>query len=79
MDTQLPPPMVLYRLATAHYLSQALYVAAKLGIADLLADGPQTHETLAQDQARTRRRSAACSGCSPAPACSPRTPTGASS
>ena len=48
MDTQLPPPMVLYRLATAHYLSQAVYVAAKLGIADHLADGPQTHDALAK-------------------------------
>jgi hypothetical protein len=47
MDTQLPPPVVLYQLASAHYLSQALYVAAQLGVADLLADGPQTHETLA--------------------------------
>jgi hypothetical protein len=47
MDTQLPPPMVLYQLASAHYLSQALYVAAKLGIADLLADGPQAPEALA--------------------------------
>jgi hypothetical protein len=48
MDTQLPPPLVLYRLATAHYLSQAVYVAATLGIADRLADGPETHEALAQ-------------------------------
>ena len=48
METQLPPPMVLYRLATAHYQSQAVYVAAKLGIADHLADGPQTHDALAK-------------------------------
>src|SRR5262249_27305567 len=47
MDTQLPPPMVIYQLASAHYVSQALQVAAHLGIADLLADGPQTHDTLA--------------------------------
>jgi len=47
MDTQLPPPVLLYQLASAHYLSQALYVAAELGIADLLADGPQTHDALA--------------------------------
>ena len=49
MDTQLPPPVVLYQLASAHYVSQALYVAAELGIADLLADGPQTHDTLAAE------------------------------
>jgi len=48
METQLPPPMVLYQLATAHYLSQAVYVAAKLGIADHLADGPQGHDALAK-------------------------------
>jgi hypothetical protein len=40
--------MVLYQLATGHYLSQALYVVAKLGIADHLADGAQDHETLAK-------------------------------
>lgn len=48
MNTSLPPPMALYQLATAHYLSQALYVAAELGIADLLAAGPASHETLAE-------------------------------
>ena len=47
MPTQLPPPMVLYQLATAHYVSQAIYVAAKLAIADHLADGPQGHDALA--------------------------------
>src|SRR4030095_11573145 len=47
MDTQLPPPVVIHPLASAHYVSQALHVAAHLGIADLLAEGPQTHETLA--------------------------------
>jgi SAM-dependent methyltransferase len=47
MNTQLPPPIVIYQLASAHYVSQALYVAAHLAIADLLAEGPETHETLA--------------------------------
>src|SRR5215475_2278901 len=47
MDTSLPPPMVIYQLANAHYISQALYVAAHLGIADLLAEGPHTPEVLA--------------------------------
>lgn len=40
MSTQFPPQVVLFELATGHYLSQAIYVAATLGIADLLADGP---------------------------------------
>ncbi len=39
--------MVIYQLASAHYVSQALYVAAHLGIADFLASGPQSHDTLA--------------------------------
>jgi SAM-dependent methyltransferase len=47
MDTQLPPPVVLYQMATGHYVSQAIYVAAKLGIADLLAEGPRGHDELA--------------------------------
>lgn len=51
MDTQqqqLPPSIVLYQLATGHYVSQAIYVAAKLGIADFLADGPLAHTELAR-------------------------------
>lgn len=40
--------MVLYDLATAHCQSQAVYTAAKLGISDLLADGPKTAEALAE-------------------------------
>ncbi len=44
----LPPPAVLYELATAHYVSRALYVAAELRIADLLAPGPQSSEHLAR-------------------------------
>ena len=38
--SELPPPIALYQMATGHYVSQAIYVAAKLGIADFLADGP---------------------------------------
>ena len=48
MDDQLPPPVLLYQLATAHYVSQAIYVAAALGIADLLADGPRGADELAR-------------------------------
>src|SRR5437867_10178421 len=48
MDTQLPPPVLLYQMATGHYVSQAIYVAAKLGIADLLAKGPESHDELAR-------------------------------
>ena len=31
-----------------YYLSQAIYVAAKLGIADLVEDGPKTSKELAR-------------------------------
>jgi hypothetical protein len=37
----------LFQMATGYWISQAIYVAAKLGIADLLKDGPQTCVTLA--------------------------------
>ena len=32
----LPPSLLLYQLATGHYLSRALFVVAKLGVADQL-------------------------------------------
>jgi hypothetical protein len=42
-----PCPPALFEMATAYWLSQAIYVAAKLGIADLLKDGPQSCVALA--------------------------------
>jgi hypothetical protein len=42
-----PPPPVLFQMATGYWVSQAIYVAAKLGIADLLKDGPQSCVALA--------------------------------
>jgi hypothetical protein len=44
----LPPQAELYQLATGHYLSHALYLAARLGIADLLKDGPRHSKELAE-------------------------------
>ncbi len=38
---QVDPHWALYGLITGHYISRAIYVAAKLGIADLLKDGPR--------------------------------------
>ncbi|MCC6748861.1 MAG: methyltransferase [Deltaproteobacteria bacterium] len=40
--------MQVLQMATSKMLSQPLYVAAKLGIADLLVDGPLSVESLAQ-------------------------------
>jgi hypothetical protein len=44
---KLPPQLMLYQMGVGHYISRALYVAAKLGIADLLADGPRHYDELA--------------------------------
>jgi hypothetical protein len=42
-----PSPLVLFQMATSYWVSQAIYLAAKLGIADLLKDGPQSCAALA--------------------------------
>jgi len=42
-----PPPATLLQMMTGYWVSQALYVAAKLGVADLLAEGPRPVEALA--------------------------------
>lgn len=44
----LPPGVALYQMAIGHYVSRALHLAAKLGLADLLADGPRTGADLAK-------------------------------
>jgi hypothetical protein len=46
-----PPPearQALFQMITGLRISQMIYVVAKLGIADLLKDGPQTANTLAE-------------------------------
>jgi O-methyltransferase domain/Dimerisation domain len=45
----LPPAVVLRRMATAYWVSQALHAAASLGIADRLAAGPRNAEQLARE------------------------------
>ena len=42
-----PSPPVLFQMATSYWVSQAIYVAAKLGLADLLKAGPQPCGALA--------------------------------
>jgi len=44
----LPPEAQLMQLVAGCFVSQAVYVAAKLGIADLVADGPKTAKYLAE-------------------------------
>jgi len=43
----LPPGILLYQMAIGHYVSRALDLAARLGVADLLAAGPQSATALA--------------------------------
>jgi hypothetical protein len=43
----IPPPVQLFEIATGFMKAQAIYVAAKLGIADLLKDGPRKIDELA--------------------------------
>jgi hypothetical protein len=45
---EMPPPFALYRMITGFYFSLAIYVMARLGIADFLSDGPLDAEELAQ-------------------------------
>jgi hypothetical protein len=42
-----PPPVTLLEMMTGYWVSQALYVVAKLGVADFLVDGPQSVDHLA--------------------------------
>src|SRR4051812_46473179 len=43
----LPPHAQLVQMGMAHWVSHIVYVAAKLGLADHLADGPRSAEELA--------------------------------
>ena len=43
-----PPLLTLYQLGTGHYFSRALYLAVKLGIAELLSEGPRDSQELAK-------------------------------
>ncbi len=44
---ELPPGIALYQMAIGHYVSRALALAAALGVADLLKDGPADVRDLA--------------------------------
>jgi hypothetical protein len=48
MNQPVPPPLALQQLIVGFIPSRALFVATKLGIADLLARGPQTADDLAR-------------------------------
>ena len=44
-----PPPVQMIQMLSGLQVSQALYVAAKLGVPDLLVDGPWPVDALASD------------------------------
>ena len=50
-----PPQVALLNLTTGHWIMQGIFVAAKLGIADLLRDGPQSSAALAESAAANPR------------------------
>lgn len=56
---ELPPQIALLQFTTGAWITQAIYVAAKLGVADLMKDGPKSCEELARssqaDAASLRR------------------------
>ncbi|MBV9388849.1 MAG: hypothetical protein JOZ78_20695 [Chroococcidiopsidaceae cyanobacterium CP_BM_ER_R8_30] len=43
----LPPQAVMMQMASGYWITQLIYAAAKLGIADLLKDGPKSCEEIA--------------------------------
>jgi Dimerisation domain len=45
----LPPAVAVRHMATAYWVSDALHVAASLGIADRLASGPKNATQLARE------------------------------
>lgn len=47
LATETPPPIAMLQLISGFWISRCIYVAAKLGIADLVKDGPKTAAELA--------------------------------
>src|SRR5713101_6433307 len=45
--TEVPPPIVMLQMISGFWIARCIYVAAKLGIADLVKDRPKTAEELA--------------------------------
>ena len=48
VETDLPFPVLLMQMVTSYWVSQSIYAAAKLGVADLLKDGAKSYEKLAK-------------------------------
>jgi hypothetical protein len=48
VKSELPPQFAMLQLVTGFWVARAIYVAAKLGLADLVKDGPKTADELAR-------------------------------
>ncbi len=46
-ENNTPPEMAMLQMTSGYWISQSIYAAAKLGIPDLLKDGPKSYEELA--------------------------------
>jgi ubiquinone/menaquinone biosynthesis C-methylase UbiE len=46
-EEEMPPHIAMLQMISGFWISRAIYIAAKLGIADQLADGPKTAEEIA--------------------------------
>ena len=57
---ELPPPVRMIELLGGFQISQALYAAAVLGVADQLVAGPAAVEVLAGQAGAMRRPCTAC-------------------
>lgn len=49
IEHEVPPPVAMMGLITGYWISQAIGVVARLGVADRLANGPRTCDELAQE------------------------------
>jgi len=48
VQSELPPQFAMLQLITGFWVSRAIYVAAKLGLADLVKGSPKTADELAR-------------------------------
>ena len=48
-ELETPPPLIMLQMIAGFWISRAIYVAAKLGIADLVKDQPKTAAELARE------------------------------
>jgi hypothetical protein len=55
-----PPADVMFSLASGYWVSQAVGVAARFGVADQLCDGPRDSDDIA---ARVSAEPGRCTGC----------------